>query len=145
MSPKPIDPKEAGRVYITATHHSDLAWKWKYEEYADHRAMQFDQVARLAYCAAMTAFPIPLSPERIAVVIPALNEALRIRDVVEGALRHCPNVILVDDGSDDGTVEAVAGLPVSVLTQESAEAEPDSVLSDYRQLAAEIVRQGDQL
>ena len=39
-------------------------------------------VARLAYCAAMTAFPIPLSPERIAVVIPALNEALRIRDVV---------------------------------------------------------------
>ena len=72
-------------------------------------------VARLAYCAAMTAFPTPLSPERIAVVIPALNEALRIRDVVEGALRHCPNVILVDDGSDDGTVEAVAGLPVSVL------------------------------
>ena len=72
-------------------------------------------VARLAYCAAMTAFPIPLSPERIAVVIPALNEALRIRDVVEGALRHCPNVILVDDGSNDGTVEAVAGLPVSVL------------------------------
>ena len=72
-------------------------------------------VARLAYCAAMTASPIPLSPERIAVVIPALNEALRIRDVVEGALRHCPNVILVDDGSDDGTVEAVAGLPVSVL------------------------------
>ena len=72
-------------------------------------------VARLAYCAAMTASPIPLSPERIAVVIPALNEALRIRDVVEGALRHCPNVILVDDGSNDGTVEAVAGLPVSVL------------------------------
>ena len=72
-------------------------------------------VARLAYCAAMTAFPIPLSPERIAVVIPALNEALRIRDVVEGALRHCPNVILVDDGSDDGTVEAVAGLPITLL------------------------------
>ena len=72
-------------------------------------------VARLAYCAAMTASPIPLSPERIAVVIPALNEALRIRDVVEGALRHCPNVILVDDGSDDGTVEAVAGLPITLL------------------------------
>ncbi|RZA17967.1 MAG: glycosyltransferase family 2 protein [Lysobacteraceae bacterium] len=57
----------------------------------------------------------PLTPERIAVVIPALNEALRIRDVVEGALRHCPNVILVDDGSDDGTVEAVADLPITVL------------------------------
>lgn len=60
----------------------------------------------------------PLTPERIAVVIPALNEALRIREVVEGALRHCPNVILVDDGSDDGTVEAVAGLPLVVLRHE---------------------------
>ncbi|HWS78847.1 MAG TPA: glycosyltransferase family 2 protein [Thermomonas sp.] len=57
----------------------------------------------------------PLTPERIAVVIPALNEALRIREVVESALRHCPNVILVDDGSDDGTVAAVADLPISVL------------------------------
>ena len=57
----------------------------------------------------------PLSRDNIAVVIPALNEALRIRDVVEGALRHCPNVILVDDGSDDGTVEAVAGLPITLL------------------------------
>ncbi len=57
----------------------------------------------------------PLTPERIAVVIPALNEALRIREVVEGALRHCPNVILIDDGSDDGTAEAIADLPVTVL------------------------------
>lgn len=48
-------------------------------------------------------------------VIPALNEALRIRDVVQSALRHCPNVIVIDDGSDDGTAEAVADLPVSVL------------------------------
>lgn len=58
---------------------------------------------------------LPLTPERIAVVIPALNEVLRIREVVAGALRYCPNVILVDDGSDDGTAEAVADLPVTVL------------------------------
>jgi glycosyltransferase involved in cell wall biosynthesis len=51
----------------------------------------------------------------IAVVIPALNEELRIRDVVEGALAHCPRVIVVDDGSDDGTVAAIADLPVTVL------------------------------
>ena len=63
-----------------------------------------------------TSSPIQaLAPERIAVVIPALNEALRIREVVEGALRQCPNVILVDDGSDDGTAEAVADLPLTVL------------------------------
>ena len=57
----------------------------------------------------------PLTPERIAVVIPALNEVLRIREVVAGALRHCPNVILVDDGSDDGTAEAVADLPITIV------------------------------
>jgi glycosyltransferase involved in cell wall biosynthesis len=49
------------------------------------------------------------------VVIPALNEALRIRGVVEGALRHCPNVIVIDDGSDDDTHECIADLPVTVL------------------------------
>ncbi len=64
----------------------------------------------------LTPTPIaPRTPERIAVVIPALNEALRIREVVEDALRHCPNVILIDDGSDDGTVAAIAGLPVTLL------------------------------
>lgn len=56
-----------------------------------------------------------LDRTRIAVVIPALNEALRIRGVVEGALAECPNVIVIDDGSDDGTYEAIADLPVTVL------------------------------
>ena len=56
-----------------------------------------------------------LDPREIAVVIPALNEALRIRDVVSGALAQCPNVIVVDDGSDDATVERIADLPVTVL------------------------------
>jgi chromosome partitioning protein len=37
------------------------------------------------------------------------------------------------------------GLPVIVLNQESAEAEADSVLGDYRRLADEIIRQGAQL
>ena len=57
----------------------------------------------------------PIDARDIAIVIPALNEALRIRDVVEGALAQCPNVILIDDGSDDGTVERVADLPITVI------------------------------
>ena len=69
----------------------------------------------LAYSRPMNDKPQLLSPERIAVVIPALNEALRIRDVVLGALRHCPHVIVVDDGSDDGTADAIADLPVTLL------------------------------
>ena len=48
-------------------------------------------------------------------LVPALNEALRIRDVVTGALAHCANVIVVDDGSDDDTCARIADLPVIVL------------------------------
>lgn len=59
-----------------------------------------------------------LTAREIAIVIPALNEELRIRDVVEGALAHCPNVILIDDGSDDATVERVADLPITVIRHE---------------------------
>ena len=65
--------------------------------------------------ARMATPPFPLTAARIAVVIPALNEALRIREVASAALAQCPNVIVVDDGSDDGTAEALAGLPLTLL------------------------------
>lgn len=51
----------------------------------------------------------------VAAVIPALNESLRIRGVVEGALAQLDTVIVVDDGSDDDTVERIADLPVRVI------------------------------
>ncbi len=56
-----------------------------------------------------------LDRDNVAVVVPALNEALRIREVVEGALAQCARVIVVDDGSDDGTGECIADLPVTLL------------------------------
>jgi glycosyltransferase involved in cell wall biosynthesis len=52
---------------------------------------------------------------RVAVVVPALNEELRIREVVEGALQHAAHVILVDDGSTDATLARVADLPIRVI------------------------------
>jgi glycosyltransferase involved in cell wall biosynthesis len=55
---------------------------------------------------------------RFAVVIPAYDEVATIRDLAERALKQCPQVIVVDDGSVDGTSEALAGLPVSVLRNE---------------------------
>ena len=57
----------------------------------------------------------PLRREDVAVVIPALNEALRIRGVVEGALAQSPTVIVVDDGSDDDTLARIDDLPVRVV------------------------------
>jgi len=59
-----------------------------------------------------------LDRSNVAAVIPALNEALRIRGVVEGALLHCDHVIVIDDGSDDDTLERIADLPVTVLRHE---------------------------
>ena len=50
-----------------------------------------------------------------AVVIPACNEAATIREVAARALRECPRVIVVDDGSSDDTANAVAGLGVRLL------------------------------
>ena len=52
---------------------------------------------------------------KIAVVIPALDELPTIRDVVMRALREVERVIVVDDGSTDGTGAALQGLPVTVL------------------------------
>ena len=46
------------------------------------------------------------------VVIPALNEARAIRAVVTEAMANCARVIVVDDGSSDGTSAAIADLAV---------------------------------
>jgi glycosyltransferase involved in cell wall biosynthesis len=49
------------------------------------------------------------------VVIPSYNEAATVCEVAARARRQCPNVIVVDDGSVDGTAQALAGLDVTVL------------------------------
>ena len=51
----------------------------------------------------------------LAIVIPAYNEARTIRGIAEQALRQTERVIVVDDGSADGTSEALAGLPVVLV------------------------------
>lgn len=76
--------------------------------------------------------------DNIAVVIPALNEALRIRDVVQGALAQCPHVIVVDDGSDDGTRAAIADLPVTVIAHARRMGKGASLRDGF----AEALRQG---
>lgn len=76
----------------------------------------------------------------VAVVIPALNEELRIREVVQGALAHCQRVIVVDDGSDDGTRAVIADLPVTVLHHARRMGKGASLRDGF----AEALRQGAQ-
>ncbi len=58
------------------------------------------------------------APPRIAVVIPALNEELAIRAVVAAARTQPYEVIVVDDGSTDGTLAAIADLGARVIRHE---------------------------
>ena len=54
--------------------------------------------------------------EAIVAVIPAYNEAATIRAIVERTLHHLDSVIVVDDGSTDGTAANIADLPITVLS-----------------------------
>ncbi len=81
---------------------------------------------------------LSFTPDRIAVLIPALNEALRIREVIEGALQHCPHVIVVDDGSDDDTAEIAASLPVTLLRHPRRMGKGAALRDGF----AEAIRQG---
>lgn len=86
----------------------------------------------------MTRVDDSIDPARIAVLIPAFNEALRIREVVEAALAHCPNVIVVDDGSDDATVEQIADLPITLIRHEVRCGKGEGLRAGFR----EICRRG---
>lgn len=54
---------------------------------------------------------------RLAIVIPAYNEAATIRELVEQAARYAP-VFVVDDGSTDATARALQGAPATLMRNE---------------------------
>ncbi len=56
-----------------------------------------------------------IEPAIPAVVIPAFNEAATIRDIAQRALQQAALVIVVDDGSSDGTAQSLEGLGAVVL------------------------------
>jgi glycosyltransferase involved in cell wall biosynthesis len=53
---------------------------------------------------------------KIVAVIPAYNEARTIRDVATRTLRVLPDLIVVDDGSSDGTAAELEGMRVTVIS-----------------------------
>jgi glycosyltransferase involved in cell wall biosynthesis len=56
-----------------------------------------------------------LSWDGVWIVIPAYNEARSIRGLAEAALALCLRVLVVDDGSADGTAACLDGLPLTLL------------------------------
>lgn len=70
------------------------------------------------------------------VVIPALNEERAIREVAQAALRHCAKVIIVDDGSSDGTSAAVAGLPLEVIRHDTPQGKALALRDGFRRALA---------
>ena len=55
---------------------------------------------------------------RIMVAIPCLNTASRIADVVQKALRHADEVVVIDDGSVDNTVEVARSAGARVVSHQ---------------------------
>lgn len=72
-----------------------------------------------------------------AVVIPAYNEAATVRDLAARALAYCPRVIVVDDGSTDGTAPALAGLGVSLLRHDANRGKAAALWSGIQQALAQ--------
>jgi len=56
---------------------------------------------------------------RYCVIIPTYNNSGTVADVVERALKVCPDVIVVNDGSTDNTEAELCGINVMVLNHET--------------------------
>jgi glycosyltransferase involved in cell wall biosynthesis len=65
------------------------------------------------------------------IAIPAFQEERTIRALAEAALALCPRVIVVDDGSNDGTRAQLEGLAVDVLVHESNQGKAASLRTAF--------------
>jgi glycosyltransferase involved in cell wall biosynthesis len=74
---------------------------------------------------------------KVAVVIPAYNEAATIGNVAARARAQCERVIVVDDGSRDGTSEALAGLAVTLVRHESNRGKGAALWSGFERALAD--------
>jgi glycosyltransferase involved in cell wall biosynthesis len=68
---------------------------------------------------------------RILALVPAFNEAPRIGDVVRGALSHLP-VLVVDDGSSDGTAAEAGAAGATVLAQRPNQGKGAALRAGFR-------------
>lgn len=67
----------------------------------------------------------------IAILIPAYNEKRTIRHVVEGCLTYCPNILVIDDGSNDNTVDEIKDLPIVIVQNDYNIGKDQSLLRGF--------------
>lgn len=70
--------------------------------------------------------------QQVWVVIPALNEERAIRGVVQAVLAQGAHVVVIDDGSSDGTAARIADLTVTVLRHERPLGKARGLLDGFR-------------
>lgn len=75
---------------------------------------------------------------RVLAVIPGYDEEPRIRPVVEGARRHLP-VVVVDDGSSDGTADVAEAAGADVIRQVPNQGKGAALRAGFRRALADGV------
>lgn len=68
----------------------------------------------------------------VVVIIPCFNAGNRLKGAVENALAQVDRVIVVDDGSTDGCMAAIAGLPVQIITFQSNRGKGHALIAGIR-------------
>lgn len=79
---------------------------------------------------------------KTAALIPAHNEAPTIRALAEALIGQVDRLIVVDDGSSDGTSEALAGLDIELLRHEQAGGKAAALATGFAaadRLGAELI------
>lgn len=65
------------------------------------------------------------------IVIPAYNEQHTIREIVQDALKYSPEVIVIDDGSTDGTSDEVKDLAITLIQHPVNKGKATSLLDGF--------------
>lgn len=83
--------------------------------------------------------PRTSAPLLITVVIPAHNEATCVGDVVRAAARYADEVVVIDDGSTDGTAEAAEAAGARVIQQEGKAGYIAAIKRGFREASGDVV------
>ncbi len=72
---------------------------------------------------------------KVVAIVPAFNEVHTIADVVRGAAAHVASVLVVDDGSNDGTADAARAAGADVLALAGNQGKGAAVRAGLQRLA----------